>query len=67
MHVRLLVLFGIVLPLVGGIGGYLLAFALAARRGGWKQRVPLPVIWSAIFGLLLGIVIPVLLLVGVIR
>jgi hypothetical protein len=66
MH-RLLLLFGIVLPLVGGMGGYVLAFALAARGGGWKRRVPRRVLWAAIFGLLLGIVIPVLLLVGVIR
>jgi hypothetical protein len=67
MHFRLLVLFGIVLPLVGGMGGYVLAFALAARGGGWKRRVPIQVLWPAIFGLLLGIMIPVLLLVCGIR
>jgi hypothetical protein len=67
MHFRLLVLFGVVLPLVGGFGGLLLGFVLAARRGGWKQRVPMQLIWPLIFGLLLGAVIPALLLVGAIR
>jgi hypothetical protein len=60
-EIRLLVLLGIVLPIVGGIGGTTVGFVLVARRGGWKQPAPRYLVLSTVYGALLGIVVPVLL------
>ncbi len=59
-EIRLLVLLGIVLPIVGGIGGMAVGFVLAARRAGWNRPAPRHLVLSTVLGALLGIVVPVL-------
>jgi ammonia channel protein AmtB len=59
-EIRLLVLLGIVLPIVGGIGGMAVGFVLAARRAGWSRSAPRHLVLSAVLGALWGIAVPVL-------
>ena len=67
MQLSTIIFLGIVLPVVGGFGGIAVGFLVAARRGGWGQAVPRPVIFSAAVGVLLGLAVPVLLLSGVLH
>jgi hypothetical protein len=60
-EIRLLVLLGIVLPIVGGIGGMAVAFVSAARRTGWNRSAPRHLVLSTVCGALLGVIIPALL------
>jgi hypothetical protein len=57
----MLLLLGIVLPVVAGLGGIAVGFLVAARRGGWGQAVPRPVVFAAALGMLLGLAVPALL------
>ncbi len=60
-EIRLLVLLGIVLPIVGGIGGMAVAFVSAARRTGWNRSAPRHLVLSTVCGALLGVIILALL------
>jgi hypothetical protein len=59
-EIRLLILLGIVLPIVGGIGGTAVAFVSAARRTGRNRSAPRHLVLSTVVGALLGFIVPIL-------